>query len=92
MELSKVLRILSIVFACLSLISLLQHATDVGLISIFSELVAYYRATCKNIPKSAHQLPVQYQTKSSSDKNNTLPYIKAPNCYFHELRACFDRL
>ncbi len=50
------------------------------------------RATCKKIPKSAHQLPVKYQTNNTSDKNNTLPYIKAPNCYFHELRACFDRL
>jgi hypothetical protein len=40
---SKVLRILSIVFASLSLISLLQHVTDVGLVSIFSDLVTYYR-------------------------------------------------
>jgi hypothetical protein len=41
--LSKVLRILSIVFASLSLISLLQHVTDVGLVSVFSDLITYYR-------------------------------------------------
>lgn len=46
---SKVLSILSIVFACLSLISLLQHAIDVGLISIFSELVAYYRSASQQL-------------------------------------------
>jgi len=41
--LSTLLLILSIVFASLSLISLLQHITDVGLVSIFSDLVTYYR-------------------------------------------------
>lgn len=40
---SKVLRILSIVFASLSLISLFQHVSDVGFVSIFSDLITYYR-------------------------------------------------
>lgn len=40
---SKVLRILSIVFASLSLISLFQHVFDVGFVSIFSDLIEYYR-------------------------------------------------
>lgn len=40
---SNVLRILSIVFASLSLISLFQHVSDVGFVSIFSDLITYYR-------------------------------------------------
>jgi hypothetical protein len=41
--LRKVLRVLSLVFASISLISLLQHVTDVGLVSVFLDLVTYYR-------------------------------------------------
>ena len=48
---SNVIRILSIIFAFLSLISLIQSIIDIGLVSIFSDLIAYYRNASQQVFK-----------------------------------------